>query len=219
MTDRDTLKRAAELLREHFNLKSEVAAALDRMAEQEAMKAEIARLRTALRFYARGEHYQLDEAEEFDTVSGEPTNWLCSGREDSTTMVENGRVAKLALEGVTPDWTDGDKDCAPQPKAPVALTEFMNLDRFGRIAQMLGNTTWVRTYLTSFPGRLVLEVANVDEADLSGLRSEMLGAGFREMLPVRRRGIEMARFAVDRTDDADDAGAAELSDADIEQRR
>ena len=32
---RDTLKRAAELLREQFNLKSEVAAALDRMAEQE----------------------------------------------------------------------------------------------------------------------------------------------------------------------------------------
>ena len=85
-----------------------------------ALKAaldEIALLRTALRFYARGEHYHLDETEDFDTVSGEPQNWLCSGREDSATMVENGRVAKLALEGVAADWTDGDEDCTPQPLA------------------------------------------------------------------------------------------------------
>lgn len=77
--------------------------------------AEIARLRTALRFYARGDHYHLDEAEEFDTVSGEPQNWLCSGREDSSTMVENGRVALFALQGIDADWRDGDEDNTPQP--------------------------------------------------------------------------------------------------------
>jgi len=83
-----------------------------------ALKAaldEIALLRTALRFYARGEHYHLDESEEFDTVSGEPQNWLASGRDDSATMVENGRVAKLALEGVAVNWHDGDEDNTPLP--------------------------------------------------------------------------------------------------------
>ena len=78
---------------------------------------EIRRLRTALRFYANGEHFNLDESEEFDTVSGEPQNWLCSGREDSSTMVENGRVALLALQGEDARWVDGDEDCTPQPVA------------------------------------------------------------------------------------------------------
>lgn len=82
---------------------------------EQALAAEIATLRTALRFYARGEHYHLDESEEFDTVSGEPQNWLMSGREDSATMVENGQVARFALEGVAINWIDGDDDETPQP--------------------------------------------------------------------------------------------------------
>lgn len=81
----------------------------------DARDVEISRLRTALRFYARGEHYHLDETEEFDTVSGEPQNWLCSGREDSATMVENGQVAKFALQGVDADWRDCGEDNTPQP--------------------------------------------------------------------------------------------------------
>ena len=81
----------------------------------DARDVEIARLRTALRFYARGDHYNLDESEEFDTVSGEPQNWLCSGREDSATMVENGRVALFTLQGIDVNWRDGDDDNTPQP--------------------------------------------------------------------------------------------------------
>lgn len=80
-----------------------------------AAVAGIERLLTALRFYARGEHYHLDESEEFDTVSGEPQNWLCSGREGSATMVENGRVALLALQGTDGNWRDGDDDLTPAP--------------------------------------------------------------------------------------------------------
>ena len=80
-----------------------------------AAQDENARLRTALRFYARGEHYHLDESDEFDTVSGEPENWLFSGREDSATMVENGRVAKFALQGVAVNWIDGGEDHTPKP--------------------------------------------------------------------------------------------------------
>lgn len=78
-------------------------------------QAENERLRVALRFYARGEHYNLDESEEFDTVSGEPENWLCSGLDDSATMIENGRVALFALRGIETNWIDGDEDCTPQP--------------------------------------------------------------------------------------------------------
>lgn len=76
---------------------------------------EIALLRTALRFYARGQHYHLDEREEFDTVSGEPQNWLCSGLEESATMVEDGRVALFALQGIDSNWRDGDDDNTPLP--------------------------------------------------------------------------------------------------------
>lgn len=84
-------------------------------AEFERLQADNDRLRVALRFYARSEHYLLDDAEEFDTVSGEPQNWLCSGREDSQTMVEDGQVARFALRGETINWVDGDEDMTPQP--------------------------------------------------------------------------------------------------------
>ncbi len=80
-----------------------------------ALVADNERLRIALRFYARGEHYNTDDSEEFDTVSGEPQNWLCSGREDSSTMIENGQVARCALLGKEINWIDGDEDSTPQP--------------------------------------------------------------------------------------------------------
>lgn len=76
---------------------------------------EIAQLRVALRFYAGAKHYDLDDNEEFDTVSGEPQNWLCSGLEGSATMIENGQVARCALLGEPITWVDGDDDCTPQP--------------------------------------------------------------------------------------------------------
>lgn len=68
------------------------AACADIAAEADA---EIARLRTALRFYARGDHYSTDEADEFDTVSGEPQNWWCD--EAGTATVEDGSIAAMVL--------------------------------------------------------------------------------------------------------------------------
>jgi Lar family restriction alleviation protein len=54
----------------------------------------------ALRFYARGHHYNIDEdQQQFDTVSGEPQNWLFSERDDDCTMIEDGSIAKAALCG------------------------------------------------------------------------------------------------------------------------
>lgn len=101
--------RTAEVLHRDDELVDRAAHAL------KAALDEISLLRTALRFYAHGEHYHLDDSEDFDTVSGEPQNWLCSGREDSSTMVEIGQVAIAALQGVVLHWIDGDDDHTPQP--------------------------------------------------------------------------------------------------------
>ena len=71
----------------------------------------------ALRFYARGDHYHLDPEQDdgFDSVSGEPDNWLCSEREDDTTMFENGGIARRVLLGQPLNWIDGDDDEQPEP--------------------------------------------------------------------------------------------------------
>lgn len=71
----------------------------------------------ALRFYARGDHYHLDPDQDdgFDSVSGEPDNWLCSEREDDTTMFENGGIARRVLLGQPLNWMDGDDDEQPDP--------------------------------------------------------------------------------------------------------
>ncbi len=78
---------------------AEVVRGASAQPQAAGLRQEIARLRTALRFYARGEHYTLDEREEFDTVSGEPQNWLCSGLEESATMVENGTCCPVCVAG------------------------------------------------------------------------------------------------------------------------
>jgi hypothetical protein len=54
----------------------------------------------ALRFYAHGHHYNIDsDHQQFDTVSGEPQNWLFSERDDDCTMIEDGSIARAALCG------------------------------------------------------------------------------------------------------------------------
>jgi hypothetical protein len=54
----------------------------------------------ALRFYAHGHHYNIDDDhQQFDTVSGEPQNWLFSERDDDCTMIEDGSIARAALCG------------------------------------------------------------------------------------------------------------------------
>lgn len=69
-------------------------------------------LLTALRFYARAQHFHVDR-DRFDTVSGEPQNWLC--HDEDETMIEDGTVARLALQGVAAQWDDGGEDETPQP--------------------------------------------------------------------------------------------------------
>ncbi len=54
---------------------------------------------SALQFYADGEHYMLDEEANWDTCSGEPGNWIFDS--DGAASIEDGSVAKIALEGVS----------------------------------------------------------------------------------------------------------------------
>lgn len=75
----------------------------------------------ALRFYANGDHFIIDD-DQFDTVSDEPQNWLCSEREDDETMIEDWSVARLALQGVVCGWKDGGEDVSSAPIDGEVLT-------------------------------------------------------------------------------------------------
>lgn len=59
------------------------------------LRAEVERLRAALKFYADREHYYF-ESGNWDTVSGEPLNILWCGEEPD--FIEDGTVARAALE-------------------------------------------------------------------------------------------------------------------------
>lgn len=123
---RASLVRVTQLLKDRDTLGASLALAdveklIDALladskgGEVVALRQENELLRTALRFYANGDHYHLDASEEFDTVSGEPQSWLCSGVEDSETMVENGEVARYTLMGQVIGWEDAEEDHTPQP--------------------------------------------------------------------------------------------------------
>lgn len=111
----DSVGKQAHPLPAQFRWQECYEAMLSAASHGPRRDAEIARLRTALRFYARGQHYTLDDSEEFDTVSGEPPNWLHSGLEESATSIETGVVAQLALRGIEITWKDGGEDETPQP--------------------------------------------------------------------------------------------------------
>lgn len=90
------------------------------------------RLRTALRFYANGTHWECegDARWKWDTVSGEPQNWHYRENEtDDAEGIEDGGIAKLALLGREIDW-EGEEPpyIEGEPEYEVA-----------RHAQVLGN--------------------------------------------------------------------------------
>ena len=55
-----------------------------------------ARLRRGLQFYADGCHCELGDPTDWDSVSGEPSNFLC---DEHGSMIEDGTVAQRILEG------------------------------------------------------------------------------------------------------------------------
>jgi hypothetical protein len=68
----------------------------------------------ALRFYANGEHFSIDsDAQEFDTVSGEPGNWLHSQKDDDCTIIEDDSIAKAVLQGKRIDHEEDEPESVP----------------------------------------------------------------------------------------------------------
>ncbi|MFP3652252.1 MULTISPECIES: DUF551 domain-containing protein [Burkholderia] len=95
----------------------------------------------ALRFYANGHHFDIDaEHQQFDTVSGEPANWLFSERDEDCTMIEDGSIARAALcggllgfeEPETPLEGEGFA-AAPQPPAQADAREALTDEQRGAL--------------------------------------------------------------------------------------
>jgi hypothetical protein len=94
----------------------------------------------ALRFYAHRHHYNIDsDHQQFDTVSGEPQNWLFSERDDDCTMIEDGSIAKAALCGAAQGFeepttpVDGEIFCTALARASEAThTDDVAVDSFAR---------------------------------------------------------------------------------------
>jgi hypothetical protein len=81
------------------------AGQLDQPAAQAVPVSTLERLRQALKFYADGDHFTKHQPDVWDTVSGEPANFWED--ENATATVEDGSVAKAALEGVELQNEDG----------------------------------------------------------------------------------------------------------------
>jgi hypothetical protein len=77
-----------------------------RSGRQSEPPEDISALKRCLKFYADGDHFVLSDEHAWDTVSGEPQNFYCD--EAGTATVEDGTLARMALEGKPINW-DEDK--------------------------------------------------------------------------------------------------------------
>jgi len=78
---------------------------------------EVAALRRCLQFYADGVHFMLSAPEEWDTVTGEPQNFWCDAA--GTATVEDGSLAKMALEGKPIAWDKDEQQELPLSSPPT----------------------------------------------------------------------------------------------------
>lgn len=67
------------------------------LATTESIRAENSRLKEGLIYYAEKNHLMISDILAWDTVSGEPENFLCD--EAGTATVEDGEVARQVLAG------------------------------------------------------------------------------------------------------------------------
>jgi hypothetical protein len=112
-----------------FSVTQLAAARVQDQADAEVLRefnlglgAENQRLRQALRFYAAGEHFNLSDPSEWDTVSGEPQNFWCDSF--GTATVEDGAIAGMALQGAEIDWEDEPPPlCTGEPEEIAARTQ------------------------------------------------------------------------------------------------
>ncbi|WP_234265069.1 hypothetical protein [Hydrogenophaga sp. NFH-34] len=75
----------------------------------------------------------------------------------------------------------------------------MKLERFMRIAELVANTTWVRYYLSSYPGQMVLEIACLDDSDLDSLERDLIDCGLTHLADFKRNGVRCVQYSVCRS--------------------
>lgn len=93
--------------------KTEAANVLRLTAEVGRLRANDARYRAGLKYYADMNHAVFNDENAWDTVSGEPANFWCD--EAGTATVEDGTVAKLILQGwALPDDPDSEGMIPPE---------------------------------------------------------------------------------------------------------
>ena len=98
-------RQAAELeaLKAEATMIADAAEALDKRALS---------LQKCLRFYAEGQHFHRDPDGvcHWESVSGEPENFLC---DEHGTTVEDGTLARMVLEGKDIAWDEDVEDLFP----------------------------------------------------------------------------------------------------------
>lgn len=75
-----------------------------------ALAHDVVALRRCLQFYADGHHFTHDRRA-WDTVSGEPQNFHCDAA--GTATVEDGTLARFALEGREIQWDEDEQLSLP----------------------------------------------------------------------------------------------------------
>lgn len=92
---------------------AEISQLLSALAKYDGMGQANERLRVALRFYANGHHFAPSDPMQWESVSGEPDNWLCDDAGLAT--IEDGSIAKMVLRGQEIEWDEFDDDVQPTP--------------------------------------------------------------------------------------------------------
>jgi len=72
----------------------------------------------------------------------------------------------------------------------------MTFDTFFYVVRRLGNSHLCRYYLSTFPGKVVIEVAVPEHFDASYLEQEMHEHGFESLSPESLPLLTLYRFAV-----------------------
>lgn len=100
------------------------------------LRTELARLRTALKFYADRDHYSTDDGSSWDSCSGEPANILW--HESEPWFIEDGSIARAVLElkasDDIPDFTPGNSNKAE--RRATALLAQLQADLTARDQQI-----------------------------------------------------------------------------------
>ncbi len=89
-----------------------------------------------------------------------------------------------------------------RPRFAMGSLVAMRVDDFLGLVRIIANHVLVRHYLSTYPGKMVIEIANLGGENLDALRQDLAGRGFQEMPQTDFCcGVTLLRFAIDRVSD------------------